>query len=133
MSGVAVDSSAIIAIVLGEPERARLLDALVAADVRVMSTFNALETAVVAHHKGGEELAKHLQTWLKAAQIDVVSFDADHLVIARAAFSRFGRGRHAARLNLGDCCAYATARVAGLPLLCKGDDFPQTDVALAEW
>ena len=98
-----------------------------------MSTFNLLETAVVAHHKGGDELAKHLQLWLEAARIDVVALHADHLALARMAFSRFGRGRHAAGLNLGDCCAYATARVAGLPLLCKGDDFPQTDVALAEW
>ena len=75
--------------------------------------------------------AREFDLLLHHAEFEVVPFTADHLRLARDAYERYGKGRHAAALNLGDCCAYALARHAGEPLLFKGDDFPLTDVVPA--
>lgn len=123
-----VDSSAVLAILFDEPERDAFSDALAAAGVRLMSTVNALETAVVVSSRKGPYGARELDLLLHRAEFDVVPFTSDHLRLARDAYERYGKGRHPAGLNLGDCCAYALARHAGEPLLFKGDDFPRTDV-----
>jgi ribonuclease VapC len=78
--------------------------------------------------EGGQRL---LSLMVERAGIVVVPFDSAHSQLATEAWLRYGRGRHPARLNFGDCLAYATARLAGRPLLRKGEDFPKTDVALA--
>ena len=126
-----VDSSAVLAILFDEPERDSFSDALADAGVRLMSTVNALETAVVVSSRKGPYGAREFDLLLHRAEVEVVPFTHDHLRLARDAYERYGKGRHPAGLNLGDCCAYALSRHAGEPLLFKGNDFPRTDVTPA--
>lgn len=78
------------------------------------------------------ELGRALDLWLHRASVDLVAVDADQAEAARAAYRRYGRGRHRAGLNYGDCFSYALAKVSGQPLLFKGDDFGQTDIVAAK-
>jgi len=126
-----VDSSAVLAILFNEPERDRFAAALAQAGVRLMSSVNALETVVVVSARKGPHGAREFDLLLHHAEIEVIAFTADHLRLARDAYQRYGKGRHPAGLNLGDCCAYALSRHTGESLLFKGNDFPQTDVAAA--
>lgn len=126
-----VDSSAVLAILFNEPERDLFSDALAAGRVRLMSSINVLETSTVVTSRKGPHGARELDLLLHHAEFEVVSFTADHLRLARDAYERYGKGRHPAGLNLGDCCAYALARHTGYPLLFKGNDFPRTDVMRA--
>lgn len=124
-----VDSSALIAILLGEAE-AEDLAHLIAADPRALvSAFSVLETAVVLLARKGPDGPPMLDALIQTARLQTVSFNADQTAIARVAYARFGKGRHPAGLNLGDCCSYALARVSGEPLLYKGTDFAKTDVS----
>ncbi len=123
-----VDSSAVLAILFNEPERDMFSDALADAGVRLMSSVNALETAVVVSSRKGLYGAQEFDLLLHRAEFEVVPFTADHLRLARAAYERYGKGRHPAGLNLGDCCAYALARHTGESLLFKGGDFSRTDI-----
>ena len=124
-----IDSSAIIAILLGEPEAARLVHAMAADSVRQMSSFSALECALVIEAKKGDAGGRELDLMLHRAGVQIAAFDSDQQEIARDAWRRFGKGRHRAGLNIGDCCAYALAVVAREKLLFKGADFTRTDVA----
>ena len=126
-----VDSSAVLAILFDEPERDAFADALSDAGLRLMSSLNVLEAAVVVSSRKGPYGARELDLLLHRAEFEVVSFTSDHLRLARDAYERYGKGRHPAGLNLGDCCAYALARHTGEPLLFKGDDFARTDVVTA--
>ena len=126
-----VDSSAVLAILFNEPERDAFADALSAAAVRLMSSVNVLEAAVVASSRKGPYGAYELDLFLHHAEIEVTPFTPDHLRLARDVYERYGKGRHLAGLNLGDCCAYALARYTGEPLLFKGNDFPHTDITPA--
>lgn len=126
-----VDSSAVLAILFNEPERDAFSAALTDAGVRLMSSVNALETAVVVSSRKGPYGSREFDLLLHRAEFEVVPFTADHLRLARDAYERYGKGRHPAGLNLGDCCAYALARHTGECLLFKGDDFPRTDVVPA--
>ena len=123
-----VDSSAVLAILFNEPERDVFSDALADAGVRLMSSVNALETAVVVSSRKGLYGAQEFDLLLHRAEFEVVPFTADHLRLARDAYERYGKGRHPAGLNLGDCCAYALARHTGESLLFKGGDFSRTDI-----
>lgn len=123
--------AAIIAILLNEPEVDRLASTISAAPSRLISAVSALEAAIVIESKKGEAGSKLLDELLLAAQVEIVPFDESHFRIARDAYSRFGKGRHPASLNFGDCCAYALARKTQSSLLFKGDDFSATDVAVA--
>ncbi|MYD70516.1 MAG: type II toxin-antitoxin system VapC family toxin [Acidobacteria bacterium] len=127
-----VDSSAVLAILFNEPERDTFAAALAQAGVRLMSSVNALETAVVVSARKGPHGAREFDLLLHRAEIEVIAFTADHLRLARDAYQRYGEGRHPAGLNLGDCCAYALSRHTGESLLFKGNDFPQTDVVAAD-
>ena len=126
-----VDSSAVLAILFNEAERDTFSDALADAGVRLMSSVNALEAAVVVSSRKGSSGAMELDLLLHRSEFEVVPFTTDHFRLARDAYERYGKGRHPAGLNLGDCCAYALARHTGEPLLFKGDDFPRTDVVPA--
>ena len=126
-----VDSSAVPAILLTEPERDTFSDALADAGGRLMSSVNALKAAAVVSSRKGSFGTMELDLLLHRAGFEVVPFTADHLRLARDAYERYGKGRHPARLNLGDCCAYALARHTGEALLFKGDDFTHTDVVRA--
>lgn len=124
-----IDSSAVLAILQDEPERATFNRAIVADPVRLLSAANYLEVAIIIDRRRGEEGARDLRHYLTDAAINIVPVTLSQAELARAAYRRFGRGYHPARLNFADCLAYALARETGEPLLFKGDDFPRTDVA----
>ena len=96
-----------------------------------MSVANLIETSLVIESRFGAEGSRDLDLLVERARIELVPVDLEQLRIARRAFSRFGKGRHPAALNFGDCFAYALARSLGEPLLFKGDDFAKTDLATA--
>jgi ribonuclease VapC len=128
---VILDSSAIVAILLDEPERAEFLGKVDAADVVGVGAPTLAEAGVVLSARIGRDAGDVLGRFFEAIDAETVPFTADHWREALTAWSRHGRGRHAAALNLGDCLAYAIARLARQPLLAKGDDFPKTDLDLA--
>ena len=121
-----IDTSAILAILFKEPERDRLAVAVGGAEVRLVSSVTALESAIVVLARKGPAGLRELDLLLHGASLDVVPFDAEQVALAREAYERFGKGRHPARLNFGDCCSYALAHRSGEPLLFKGDDFART-------
>lgn len=123
-----IDTSALLAILQNEPERRRYNESIEAADSRVMSVATFVEVSMVIEARHGAEGLHDLDLFLDRAGIDLAPVDVEQARIARTAFSRFGKGRHPAALNYGDCFSYALARVLGEPLLYKGDDFSQTDV-----
>lgn len=123
-----IDSSAVLAILLGEPDAARYAAAIEADPVRLLGSVTALESAIVIMHRKERAGSLALDAFIQRAQIEIVSFTADHWTIARDAWARYGKGRHAAQLNFGDCCAYAVAKLSGERLLFKGSDFSLTDI-----
>jgi len=123
-----IDTSALLAILQDEPERRTFNEAIEAADSRAMSVATFVEVSIVIESRYGAEGLRELDLFVNRAGIELVSVDVEQGQVARGAFSRFGKGRHPAGLNLGDCFPYALARVLGEPLLYKGDDFSQTDV-----
>lgn len=125
-----IDSSAIVAIFLREKGSERVLDELEAADAVRIGAPTLVETAMVLTGRLGDDGRTMLLSLLQEVNVDVLSFGDAHWRIAQSAFVRYGRGRHPAALNFGDCLTYATAYVAGEPLLCVGDDFAQTDLEL---
>jgi len=127
-----VDSSALMAIALGEPEAIELERKLLAADRLRISAGSLLEVRIVMDARRSAEATRALDRVLKVSKIEVVPFTAEHAKVAREAYQRFGKGSgHPANLNFGDCFAYALAAETGEPLLCKGDDFRHTDLELA--
>lgn len=126
-----LDTSAILAIVFREPEQDEFLRKIGAAPTVGVGAPTLVETTIVLAARLGEQGQRLLSLIVQRAGIVVVSFDPPHSQLAIEAWLRFGRGRHPAGLNFGDCLAYATARLAGRPLLCKGDHFSKTDLALA--
>ena len=126
-----VDSSALLAIFFDEPERDEFLGKIGAAAVVGVGAPTLAETAIVIAARVGDAGVQQLARLIERADAVVVPFDAVHWQVAADAWMRFGRGRHTAGLNLGDCLTYATARIAARPLLFKGDDFDQTDLVLA--
>lgn len=122
-----IATSAILAILQDEPERRAFNEAIEAADSLVMSVANFVETSIVVEVRFGTEGLRDLDLFLDRAGIELAPVDVAQAREARLAFSRFGKGRHAAGLNYGDCFAYALARVRREPLLFKGADFSQTD------
>ena len=123
-----VDTSALLAILQDEPERRAFNEALEGADARRMSAATFVEVSIVIEARHGLAGQRDLDHFLDRAGIEVISVDAEQAKVARGAFSRFGKGRHAAGLNFGDCFSYALASVLGEPLLFKGDDFRKTDL-----
>lgn len=126
-----VDSSAVLAILLGTPEAPALLDALVAAEHPRMSVANWLEVAMLIEERGGRLASLRFDEFFRAAGIELAPVDAAQAEAARTAWRHFGRHKHSARLNFGDCFAYALAKQAGDELLYQGDDFSRTDIVSA--
>ncbi len=126
-----IDTSALVAILRGEPEAETFARAIDADPTRLLSAVSALEAAIVIEARKGPSGGRELDLLLHKAGIDIVPLLPEHVALAREAYTRFGKGRHAAGLNLGDCCAYALARYSGEPLLFKGEDFTRTDVPVA--
>lgn len=126
-----LDTSALVAVLLGEPEAETFARAIAAARTRLVSSVTLLETGIVVEARKGKAGARELDLLLQGAKIDAVPFTAEQASLARAAWRRYGMGRHPAGLNLGDCCSYALSKLSGEPLLFKGDDFGRTDVPVA--
>ena len=124
-----IDTSALLAILQDEPERRSFNEAIEAAESRVMSVATYVEVSIVVESRHGAEGLRELDRFVDRAGIDLVGVDVGQGKIARDAFSRFGKGRHPAALNFGDCFAYALARALAQPLLFKGDDFSKTHLA----
>lgn len=123
-----IDTSALVAMLTDEPAAGRFEAAVGADPVRLMSTASYLETAIVIEARFGEPGGRELDLWLHRAAVDLVSVDTDQADTARVAYRRYGKGRHRASLNYGDCFSYALAKVSGQPLLYTGDDFTHTDI-----
>lgn len=128
---IVVDSSALIAILMNEAEKVPFAEAILMADGPRIGAPNFFEVSMVAEARQGQAGCRDLDRLSSSLGLDVVAFDATHIEGARDAFRRFGKGRHRASLNFGDCCAYALAKSLGLPLLFKGDDFTLTDLKRA--
>ena len=125
-----IDTSALLAILLGEPEAEDFSRAIAADSRRLVSALSALEAAIVIHARKGPAGVRELDLLLHSANATIVSFEADQALLARTAYETYGKGYHPAALNLGDCCSYALSRSSGEPLLFKGDDFSRTDLAV---
>ena len=123
-----VDTSALVAILLGEPDAERFAHALSAAPVRLISAVTRVEISFVIEGRKGETGRVDLDLLLRDGGFDVVSVTPQQATIAIEAFRRYGRGRHRAGLNIGDCFSYALAVATDHPLLFKGDDFIHTDL-----
>jgi ribonuclease VapC len=129
---IVVDSSALIAILRREPEADDFLRVIANAEGCLVSSVSFLETSMVLAGRTGDATAwTELDALIARAGIQIVAQSAELAGAARAAFLRYGRGRHPAALNLGDCASYALAKRDHLPLLFKGADFPQTDIQKA--
>ena len=127
---VVIDTSALLAILLGEPERGKFLQLLSESETRLLSAANALETAIVVESRRGEAAGRELDLFLHRTKVEIVAVDAEQFSIARFAWRKFGKGRHPAALNFGDCFAYALTKTSSEPLLAKGEDFRRTDLQL---
>lgn len=127
-----IETSAVLAILQAEPEAAAFAEAIERDPVRLVSAASVLEASIVIVARYGDAGARELDLFLLKAQADVVPVTAEHAALGRDAYVRFGKGRHPAGLNFGDCFAYALARASGEPLLFKGEDFNRTDVAAVE-
>lgn len=125
-----VDSSALIAVLLEESWSGAYLNALLLADMKLIGACNLLESTLVLESRKGPAGRLVLDSFVATLEMDVAPFTAQQARLAAEAWRLYGKGRHKASLNFGDCCAYALARSSGLPLLAKGDDFPHTDIEL---
>ena len=126
-----VDSSALIEIVKGQPEAERCFSSLLEAATVQISAANLLEVFIVADRSDDLDAGRNVERLLRLGQISVAPVRESHVLLAREAYGRFGRGRHPAGLNFGDCFAYALARATDEPLLFVGNDFAQTDIPVA--
>ena len=126
-----LDTSALLAVLFDEPERRRFNELIAADPSRLLSTASFLEAGIVIETRSGEAGGRDLDLFIHRAEIALVPVDADQAEIARRAFRRFGKGRHPAGLNFGDCFAYALSKASGEALLFKGDDFSKTDIESA--
>jgi ribonuclease VapC len=125
-----IDSSAILAVIGKEPGYELIIHQLAASPGTRIGAPTRLETGIVLTARFGPRGKTALARFLQENSIQTVAFDEVHASVALDAYSQFGKGRHLAALNFGDCCAYALASVAGEPLLCVGDDFARTDLRL---
>lgn len=123
------DSSALLAIVMGEADAEIYLRTMSAATELAVSAPTVVEATIAATRRGGAEAGTDVQALLAELEAEIVAFDEEQAQLAHQAWQRFGKGRHPAQLNLGDTYSYALAKVRGEPLLFKGDDFRQTDIA----
>lgn len=126
-----IDTSALIAILGDEPERGAFNDAIAQAGTRQMSAATFVEASIVIEASRGYEGLRDFDLFVAAAGIELAPVDAEQAQIAREAFRKYGKGRNPAGLNYGHCFSYALAKVTGLPLLFKGDDFSRTDIQSA--
>lgn len=126
-----IDTSAIVAIFFSEPDAPSYRERIADDPVRLISAATFLEAAMVIEARFGGAGGAELDLWLHKAEVEVVAVTTEHADRARRAWRRYGKGRHPASLNYGDCFSYALAVLSGEPLLFKGDDFSRTDIRVA--
>lgn len=126
-----LDSSAVVVILMREPGFETLVDKLCETSSVGIGAPALVEAGIVLSARTGRDARGILERFATEASIEVVPFSDAHWAVAVHAWMHFGKGRHPASLNFGDCLAYAVATVAAAPLLCVGDDFAQTDLAIA--
>lgn len=126
-----LDSSAIVAVFFQEPQYEVLLGKMTAAQVLGIGAPTLVECGIVLSARMNTDARGLLSRFLAELDVTVIPFNEAHFGIAVGAWLTYGKGRHPAALNFGDCLAYAAAKIAGLPLLCVGDDFLQTDLTMA--
>jgi ribonuclease VapC len=127
---VILDSSVLVALALDEPDRDALVAKINEAEIVGVGAPTLVEAGIVISARIGTEATEVLVEMMAAADGTVIEFGERHWQEALAAWWRFGKSRHPAALNFGDCLSYATARIAAQPLLAKGEDFSKTDIAL---
>ncbi|MGD0758088.1 MAG: type II toxin-antitoxin system VapC family toxin [Candidatus Sulfotelmatobacter sp.] len=125
-----IDTSALVAIFLNEPERQSFLADIIAAETRLVSAATVLEAGIVLEARRGESAGREFDLFVLRANLQIVPVDAEQANLARSAWRKYGQGRHPAALNFGDCLSYALAKATGEPLLAKGTDFGLTDIAV---
>jgi ribonuclease VapC len=123
-----LDTSCLMAVALRESDHETYEALLSGVTVLHLSAVSRVELGIVAQNK---EVAAEVNALLDALKVNIAAFDQQQATLALAAFARYGKGRHPAALNFGDCCAYALAKSMNLPLLYKGNDFAQTDITSA--
>jgi ribonuclease VapC len=129
---IAVDTSALMAIALNEPEREVFCDIIGNAEHAFVSSATIIEAHIVTHGRGGIRLTQHLDELVDALGLEIIPVGHEHIECAHAAFVIYGKGSgHPAQLNFGDLFSYALAKSHGVPLLFKGKDFSQTDIGCA--
>ncbi len=126
-----LDSSALVAIALDEPERESFVAKINAADTVAVGAPTLAEAGIVLSSRAGADGAQVIAELVAASDVVIIDFGSRHWREAVSAWLRFGKSRHPAKLNFGDCLTYAAARVSGESVLAKGDDFAQTDIPLA--
>jgi ribonuclease VapC len=126
-----IDSSALLAILRREPEAWAFRNAIKAAPSRLLGASTRVEAGIVALGRRGDAGLEEMQALIANLKLDIVPLSDDQAKLAIEAFRRYGKGRHPAGLNFGDCFSYALAKATGEPLLFKGDDFSQTDIKRA--
>jgi len=123
-----LDTSAVLAVLQNEPERRQFNEAIEGAESRSISTASIVECSIIVKTRFGPDGVRDLDLFMAKAQITPVSVDEEQAALARVGFRKFGKGRHPAGLNFGDCFSYALAQARGEQLLFKGSDFGKTDV-----
>ena len=124
-----IDSSVLIAILESEPEAAQLIEAILNDTTRLISAVSLVETSIVILNRRGEAGVTALDAFLQEAAIETVAVTPEQAALARQAYERYGKGRHPAKLNFGDCFSYAAAIAHNESLLFKGNDFSETDIS----
>jgi ribonuclease VapC len=125
-----IDTSALAAIFFHEPERDAFRNAILAASSRLISAATLVEAGMVIEGRKGGGAGREFDLFVVRAQIQIVPVDAELADLARSAWRKYGKGRHPAGLNFGDCFSYALAKSSGEPLLAKGTDFAMTDALI---
>ena len=128
MTDIVVDTSAVVAILGNEPTAQELIDVIDSSDRRLVSAATLVELGIVMEARLGASGGSIVDRFIRDGEITVVAVDRHHADRAIDGWRRFGKGRHAAALNLGDCFTYALAAETGLPILCTGNDFARTDL-----
>ena len=123
-----IDASALLAVLLNEPGGKRYADAITGAEQRQMPSVTWFEASLALEREGNEYISSQFDDAIRILDIEVIAFTPEHARRARQARRLYGRGRHPAQLNFGDCMVYAVAKSEGRPLLFKGNDFSQTDI-----
>ena len=123
-----LDTSAVLAVLQNEPERRRFNEAIESAESRSISTASIVECSIILETRFGPDGVRDLDLFMAKAQITPVSVDEEQASLARVGFRKYGKGRHPAALNFGDCFSYALSQARGEQLLFKGSDFGNTDV-----